>query len=76
MQWIEVSFFRNIPNQLTLIKIFLIDASFIFSIARRIFSAFSIAAEVGFNVSYSLFDANDGVGSTCLFSFRRMPKNK
>ena len=26
-------------------KIFLIDASFIFSIAKRIFSAFSIAAE-------------------------------
>ena len=57
----------------TLIKIFFIDASFIFSIAKRIFSAFSIAADVGFNVSYSLFDAKDGVGSTALFSFRRIP---
>ena len=56
----------------TLIKIFFIDASFIFSIAKRIFSAFSIAADDGFNVSYSLFDAKDGVGSTTLFSLRRI----
>ena len=54
-------------------NIFFIDASLIFSIAKRIFSAFSIAADVGFNVSYSLFDAKDGVGSTALFSFRRIP---
>ena len=56
----------------TLIKIFFIDASFIFSIAKRIFSAFSIAADDGFNVSYSLFDAKDGVGSTTSFSLRRI----
>ena len=59
------------PN--TLMNIFLIEASFIFSIANRIFSAFSIAAELGFKVSYSLFEAKEGVGSTTLFSFRRIP---
>ena len=44
----------------TLMKIFLIEASLIFSIAKRIFSAFSIAADVGFKVSYSLFSSKIG----------------